>query len=780
MSDQKHGAAAFENARTMSILRSESNDYILAECWSILSERLAVLFPGFFSKLDDDLFKRSDRAENNALQNLYFETMRQMRMERGSIQEHYLERLKAKYDDFWNKYPRKVSIARQSARPEAEGDFSLLGNDTLEESLAISSMVEKGNGFFRRELYALNRRFSELHGADVAPDSNPLAPAAICSCFESTLGEKNQHLTIKLLTYKFFDREILSLFGPIYQEMNAYLASQGILPTITRASRQPPRSDAADPENDADSDIAQERGGVIDAQENLAYLEAFRSLQSLLMDWRKHLGMPSLGAYGGAMAFDNTDVLNALNLLQQPAAPRFEDDFERHGETLKQHLTHRLRTAESDARSLGRLEEDTIDMVQMIFDFMLDDKNMPDSVKGLLARLQIPVIKTAILDKTFFAKRNHPARTLLNSLAQAGVGLDVADSNNPIFKKIEYVVGRILQEFNQNLSLFENLQEEFSVFMEKESMRSKLAEGRARQATQSKEKMWLAKKAVASEISLRLQGKDTPATFQSFLYNDWKDVLILSYLRQDKAEGEWENALALLDRIIWSVTPPQDTIQRLEVIRAIPPLLKQIKEGLESISLDPHQVAALLKDLEKCHMTCLRQSRIKDSAVPAATPEKSPPARVAIRDPEIAEAIIELRENLPDISNVEIEEVIVGDIGGVFHARRDRSPSQETVKDDFMEQARSLNVGEWVEFFDEEKSWRAKLSWKSPVTSVYVFVNRRGAKTGEMRANELALRMRQGRARIVEEASTPLMDRALASLIESLKNPFWKTMQPPA
>lgn len=315
--------------------------------------------------------------------------------------------------------------------------------------------------------------------------------------------------------------------------------------------------------------------------------------------------------------------------------------------------------------------------------------------------------------------------------------------------------------------------------MEKESIRYNKAEERTRQTTQSKEKLWLAKKTVAIEITVRLQGKETPTTFQSFLYNDWKDVLILSYLRQDKEPDKWEKTLRFLDKLIWSVTLPRNATERSDVIRAIPPILTQVKEGLDSISLQSHQVASLLKDLEKCHMACLRASSMASKPTGQTTKNAPLENRIKIHDPQIAEAITEIREHLPDISNIEIEEVVVGDIIGIFPSSKIEQRS-EMLNDEYLQKAKSLNIGEWLEFLDDNKSWRGKLSWKSPVTSLCVFVNRRGAKVAEMRANELAIRMRQGLAHVVEEPNAPLMDRALTSIIESLKNPFWKTLQPPA
>ena len=100
--------------------------------------------------------------------------------------------------------------------------------------------------------------------------------------------------------------------------------------------------------------------------------------------------------------------------------------------------------AGDEARPIGVLEEDVIDMVAMIFDFILDDKHLPDPVKALISRLQIPIVKAAVLEKSFFAKKSHPARELLNSLARAGAGLDNQScESNPVFAEIESVVGRV-------------------------------------------------------------------------------------------------------------------------------------------------------------------------------------------------------------------------------------------------------------------------------------------------------------------------------------------------
>jgi len=755
---------------------------VIDECWSLISNRIGELFPLFFSKLDDDLFKVSEKAENNSQGTMFFEAMRYIRKERGSVQSKYMEALSNRFEAYWNISDIEYFAKNGNLKNNNEGEFLLMEDAVLEESLAIYGMIEKGNGLFQQELFPLNQRFCSILDEQRDYPTLPVSPDALCNEFEAVIQSLSLDLKVKLFIYKIFDRQVICNFGQTYQELNSLLATRGILPSITRILKRQAQLDTQNP-SPATVTSAQE-----EVTETAAYLDVFKSMQSLLDGWRNQLGAPSYSssALADAVIVDSHEVLGALNSLQLPKDSLSSEIQPISAENLKQFVATQLEKAKGDnrSRSLGRPEEDIIDMVGMIFDYILDDKNLSLPIKGLIARLQIPVIKVAIIDKSFFAKKSHPTRALLNNLAQAGIGLGLteADTENPVIRKVEEIVGRILQEFNQDVGLFAELLDDLMAFLEKDSQRSKIAEERTRQVTQSKEKVWLAKKAVASEITLRLQSRETSAAFRSFLYNDWKDVLVLAYLRQDKMDGEWERGLEIMDKLLWSVTPPTNAKERQEIIRSIPSLLKLIKEGLESISLDPHQIAALLKDLEVCHMSALRSpvsarsnlelDQQKDQSI------VSPTSEVNIKDAELAEAILEIKTHLPDIADIDIQEVTVGDVG--FTSRTSNTaPKGDFAQGVFLEVVNRLNVGDWMEFVgDDGKTWRAKLSWKSPATSLCVFVNRRGVKILELKVNELVTRLREGKAHVIEDTSTPLMDRALSFLTQSLKNPFVKATEP--
>ena len=117
----------------------------------------------------------------------------------------------------------------------------------------------------------------------------------------------------------------------------------------------------------------------------------------------------------------------------------------------------------------NQLESMTIEMVAMLFDFIFETKDLPDGIKALLARLQIPVLKAAMLDGAFFAKKSHPARLLVNELAQAGLGWSpVMGQDDPLYRQIEKIVHAVLERFADDLALFEELRGDLQAFLAEE------------------------------------------------------------------------------------------------------------------------------------------------------------------------------------------------------------------------------------------------------------------------------------------------------------------------
>jgi hypothetical protein len=281
----------------------------------------------------------------------------------------------------------------------------------------------------------------------------------------------------------------------------------------------------------------------------------------------------------------------------------------------------------------------------------------------------------------------------------------------------------VLTDFTEDMSLFEVLDKEFNAVQERETRSAQVAEERMNQVTRGQEHLRMARRRVEEVIKECLgnrEGLPEPAT--ELLNEPWRDVLLLAYLREGEESAAWRDAVTISHRLVWSVTPKVEQQERQELLKVIPELLRKMREGLNNISYDQHKAATLFKQLQACHIGALR-GRLPDN--------------YQITKPVIHEAEPETRP--------------------------------EVLQDQYYQQVRAMEPGQWLEWQQGDRSLRGKLSWKSELTGTCVFVNRKGLKNAEMHVDELAALLREGKAKPLKDAGSPLMDRALTAMLDVLK-----------
>jgi ribosomal protein L12E/L44/L45/RPP1/RPP2 len=763
---------------------------LVAECRKVVGRTLPKLVSGLFEKLDDSLYELADKSDTNQLQTAYFDAMRTVRKQRARIQTGFPEAVLHQFDRFWKEGPQHSST-EQKSQDDGELNLALIDEEELEQSLAINNVVSKGENRYRRELFTLSQRFGHLAGGvEVDAGNNPLGPAAICGSFRHALGDLEVDTPVLLVIYKQFDRQVMNYIGDLYAEINSLIARTGMLPKPTRqitnrpAPRRPssgdPRQAATDPvqgehapaaswqaprsygvRSDAAAGPDAESGGYGGAAGGYGAdtedfgVALFNTLRDLLGNYRAQTGgtLPSVQQTAHLPVVGTSELLSALSSLQRDNPDHaVTDDGQWSGQMdLRSRLNNELQLEHDGeaTRVLGKADEDTLDVISMLFEFVLGDPNLPDALKALLARLQIPMLKVAILDKDFFSRKMHPARRLLNNLARAAMGWsdDGDRSENSLYGHIATIVDQVVNGYIDDPSLLEKLSEEFTAYMDRERRGAELVEERANQVNQGKEQLQLARKMVSEEIQRRAGPLPRlPRVVQTLLEEGWKDVLLLSYLRQGPDSGTWEENLRITDRLLWSVEPKGEYEQRQELLRAIPDLLRQLREGLSAISYDQHKMTRVFKELQACHIACLRAGGKKGAA--AAAEEQA-----AAESQAEAEAQRARDDEKRDIRLATDDD------------------SEEIRHDQFTEMAEDLPVGSWLELREEDgRQVRVKLSWKSDVSDVYVFVNRKGAKMLELTRVDVAKLFRNQMAKILDDVNVPIMDRALDAMLATLKN----------
>lgn len=729
------------------------------------AQQLKTALQALFDNADDTLFEMADRATSNAEQNAFFEAMRDLRLKRKNIERGFLQKVFEAFATL-NQY----EIGKPAPLDAVSFDsLSLVQNDALEESVALDSMVAKVMSRDGAALSHLTTRFNAMVSKKLDDKSNPVGPTCLCEFFLDACSSLGVEIRVKLIILKLFEKYVLSDLDQLYGEANQALIAAGVLPELKSAPVRRNPSRASTSAGGARVDASPELGGDF-ADEGVQ--EVFGALQELLSQARGTL-TPRRNRPADAMPISTNDLMRLLSHMQQKAPAQVSDDFDLR-EQLEGLLT-RASAKAGKARVVGEVDEDVINLVSMLFEFILDDRTLPDSLKALIGRLQIPMLKVAVIDKTFFSRGSHPARRLLNEIASAALGWGEQDDaqRDSLYQKIEQVVQRLLNDFVDDPVIFSELLADFLAFTGDERRRSELLEQRTRDAEEGSAKAALARREVEQALNERLLGKTLPEVVVRLLQEAWSKVLMLTCLKHGVESAEWQAALATMDDLVWSVELHEEPEARMRLLEMVPGLLKALREGMASAAFDPFSTGEFFSQLEALHVQAFQ--RFKRS-LPEEAPAVDAEPLVEIDEQQraaLAEAGIELPLlELPAAEAVEepamvevVEEIILLAPGELRPLEPEASLPDD---DESLQQVDNLRVGSWVEFQeDEEHKLRCKLAAIIKPTGKYIFVNRTGMKVLEKTRMGLAVEFRRSAIRLLDDAL--LFDRALESVIGNLR-----------
>ena len=624
--------------------------------------------------------------------------------------------------------------------------LELIDNDEVEENIAIEAVISHSETKYYEDLFGLNKRLAIIFDiSNLENDINPLGPTALMNMYVEVLKKQAFSLEVRIAHYQSFESTVMLALDDAYKRINKLCIEGGVLPKLPKYKVAKGKgltdgtgslSDSSSERNETHDKVAGDGQGRSYQQYpaiNEIPAELYSSLIEMAQAQRIKTGVSAetekYVVTGNQIPTEQ--LLGSLTSLQKIDASGGADP----SVTLRAKIAETIQV-NGERQPYTENDEVLIDVVAMFFDVILQDRHLPDAVRVMLAQLQIPILKVAMIDKGFFAKKSHPARRFLNDLSKAGLGVSEQNKKfkHHVFEKMDALVERVLMEFDCDIELFTELCEEFTIFMEQQQRQIDVIEERARKVTQSSEKLELARKQAAYEIALRMRGKSFPTFVSTFLEEAWKDVLVLAILRQERDPNDLVGCLNVVDNLMASVIAEEGVEKRQAIIKSLPRLIKDLKVGLENISYDFHEALPWFKDLEAWHRQVL--------LISIESTEKTLANDVLMV--EIGEESLDLEDDLL----MELEQEL-----------------SEMPKDKYTKKVNKMVVGDWVEYTNEEAALvRAKLSWKSTVTLKCLFVNEMGAKALDLSLADLAESLRQKKMVLIEPEKAPLVERVLASM----------------
>lgn len=759
-------------------------------------QHLQNLLRELFDKVDDAMFELADKADNNQDQNIYFDSMREVRIRRRAMETTFFRQIDIGFAQLLDANAYRDEVTEE--KEVSADDLSLVKNDELEEIVATDTMINKANEQFAEAIQHLTLRIDHLVPIKVYQKNNPLGADVICRAFVQATTALTIDVKAKLVLFKLFDNLVMSQLGKLFDALNRSLIDANILPSLkaaTKAKKNP------NPQGNYVASGAQVSDGapvqVYDEQTN----QVLQNLRSLL----GHKPSAPVVSPMQNMEIATPDLLRLLSQAQH----RHDTAMTQNPVSLRQMLQDLLASEVEKSAAINQVDDDVINLVSMMFEFILDDRNLAAPMKALIGRLQIPMVKVAIADKSFFSKGGHPARRLLNEMAMACLGWQETSAENLhkdiLYNKMQEMVRIVLADFETDMGIFNNLLLDFRAFQEKEKRRAQILEQRTIDAEDGKAKSERARAEVDNALRNIIGDKLLPQTVTRLLRDAWANVMFISCLKQGVESEDWTEKNTTAQQLVWSVTSSMDKDNRQKLLKMVPELLQKLRTGLEGISFSPLETTQLFKQLEAVHLTRLRSDSVVEKQVEKAQPEEKPVAekKQAISEADLEAKAQELAEKnaqrrapqpaksvevvvpaqpntAPVQAKVEekakVEPSIVADVqepapkiveAPVVHKTEEVDIAH--IESQHLALVGNITQGTWFEMQgDNGEKYRCRLAAIIRPAGKYIFVNRSGMKVAEESRETLALALQQKRLSILDDGM--LFDRALEAVIGNLRD----------
>ncbi|TQT94684.1 DUF1631 family protein, partial [Xanthomonas perforans] len=209
-----------------------------------------------------------------------------------------------------------------------------------------------------------------------------------------------------------------------------------------------------------------------------------------------------------------------------------------------------LRRQHGPDAALSPQDNDTFDLLGLLYAQMQREVREQAPAQALLAKLQVPVVRAALADAHFFVRDQHPVRELLNTVAESGaVWLGEDDADPQLLHKLGSAVDKIVNDYQGDEAVFAAANDDIQTHLRTLARKAEVAERRHVDAARGKERLESAKQQAQARIEQLCEQSAPPRFVQSLLRQAWSDVLTLTLLRQGEQSPEWDERQALTARI---------------------------------------------------------------------------------------------------------------------------------------------------------------------------------------------------------------------------------------
>lgn len=257
--------------------------------------------------------------------------------------------------------------------------------------------------------------------------------------------------------------------------------------------------------------------------------------------------------------------------------------------------------------SNGKLDHMVIDVVGSLFDQILSDTRVPPQMARQIARLQLPVLRVALVDPTFFSSRKHPVRRFVNRIASLACAFDDFEDGpgKEFVARVRDLVQEIVDGDFDQVDLYAAKLSELESFIAQQAEAVVQDQG-AVAVLETKESDLRTQQRYLIQLQSALSSVAMPEFLRTFLCQVWSQALVQSS-RADGVEGEATKRYRQVGRdLVMSVQPKGSPAMRKRFLMQLPTLMRDLNAGLKLIGWPEAATKEFMAQLMPAHAESLK------------------------------------------------------------------------------------------------------------------------------------------------------------------------------
>lgn len=736
---------------TFSNHKTEVYDALIHNVFNRLNLQLLQRVSEMLKNADDSLNMLSESTDSSEMKSKCMDLMHILRVERGNIDKSFFIAINENINN---------------NNSEEEDELTLVGQDEMEEMVAITTMYTNAMNIYGQEVNNLLTRFEFIEmSSNIKLDKHSIDPKHICEAFQTAIKQVDMTLEYRLLLFKLFDMEVSSRLGDMYKSLNQLFIDAGVMPEIVYEGKN--LDTGADTADSADSRSQDDKGFTVrearyyNPQDNKATNFIPRSPQEISyfisqfmngFSTAKGEGIPESFSTiptdkDNHNCFSRKDLMGALSKLQHNIIKKKKDVAKIDADHIKRAIMADMGKSNGGAitRKVHVLDQRSIDFVGMMFNAITNDESIPRIITNLLMRLQIPVIKVAMLDESLFSSENHPARDTLDLVSKAGKG--ITEEQDRVYKQLENIVDGILHEYDIDIESFERAVDALhTLITSEEEIAAENEKSEQREIIKQH-----ARDVVLTEMRHLTSNKKLPKNVQPLVLKHWPTMMCNRYVTHGKESSEWLLSVMLLKLLMKCLQPINSKSQWQLLTNNHEYLVEAVNDELYETQQDKTEIDEQIAALKQTFLKMLDDFGYKLVEEPeAAKPDVDTNAMPYVEEENIVAANEEFDEQGHNEEVAKIEEQ-----ARIAREKISKLPG-------------NLHPGVWFEIFngDDKPVRRLKLSVVLTEVAKLIFVDCHGVKVIEKDAGDFANELENEKSKFIADHST--FEHALGTVIHKL------------